>query len=581
MKPRSNSAVRSVLLLLCTLLLVPETEAASRLPVRSDTGMVVSASALASRIGAAILDQGGNAVDAAVGVGFALAVTFPSAGNLGGGGFMVIYLADEGRATTIDYRETAPAAAFRDMYLDADGNVIANASTDGHRSVAVPGTVAGMLLALERYGSLSRERVLAPAIDLASNGFVVDNYLEASLERARDRLQSNAESTRLFLQGGAGFIAGDRLVQSELARSLRLIAEQGRKGFYQGDTADLLVAEMQRGGGLITREDLATYQPRERTPAVGSYRGYQIISMPPPSSGGTILIEMLNMMEPLDVASLGLLSSDYVHNVAEVMKRAFADRAEYMGDPDFVEVPARGLSRKSYAASRRSSISQEHTVPARKLGAGDPWPFESEETTHFAVVDADGNAVSNTYTLNYSYGSGVTVTGAGFLLNNIMDNFAAKQGVPNGYGLIQGEANSIEAGKRPLSSMTPSIVLEGDDVRLVVGTPGGPTIINTVFQVIMNVLDFGLNVQQAVDQPRFHHQWLPDAIQFEKWGLVEDVQAALQAKGHELMERGLIGDAQAIYVDPEDSRRYGGSDPRRGGRAVGQRVSAEAHVGGR
>jgi gamma-glutamyltranspeptidase/glutathione hydrolase len=544
--------------------------AASRLPVRSDGGMVVSASDIASRVGVSVLDQGGNAVDAAVAVGFALAVTFPSAGNLGGGGFMVIHLAEDGRSTTIDYRETAPAGASRDMYLDENGDVIEGAPTDGHRSVAVPGTVAGLLLALETYGTLDREKVIAPAIALARDGFLVNDYLEASLERSRPRLTSHPESERLFLAGGDGLVAGQRLVQEDLAKTLERIAREGNAGFYQGTTADLLVAEMQRGGGLISHEDLETYRPRERAPVVGSYRGYDIVSMPPPSSGGTILIQMLNMMEPLDVAELGLMSSNYVHNVAEVMKRAFADRAEYMGDPDFVEVPARGLTRKSYALNRRANISQDRTLPARKLGAGDPWPYESEETTHFSIIDSAGNAVSNTYTLNYSYGSGVTVTGGGFLLNNIMDNFAAKQGVPNGYGLIQGEANSIAAGKRPLSSMTPSIVLEQGQVRLVAGTPGGPTIINTVFQIIMNVLDHGLNAQQAVDQPRFHHQWLPDAIQHEPRALVADVENALKDKGHELMARGLIGDAQAIYVDPEDGRRYGGADPRRGGAAIGQ-----------
>ena len=558
------------LVLVCLLLSTHSAFAASRLPVRSDGGMVVSASEIASRVGVAALDKGGNAVDAAVAVGFALAVTFPSAGNLGGGGFMVIHLAEDDRSTTIDYRETAPAGASRDMYLDDNGDVIEGAPTDGHRSVAVPGTVAGLLLALEAYGTLDREEVIAPAIALAREGFIVNDYLEASLERSRERLASHPESERLFLADGDGLASGQRLIQKDLAATLERIAENGNAGFYQGPTADLLVAEMQRGGGLVSHEDLENYRPRERAPVVGSYRGYEIVSMPPPSSGGTILIQMLNMMEPLDVAELGLMSSNYVHNVAEVMKRAFADRAEYMGDPDFVEVPARGLTRKSYALSRRANISQERTLPARKLGAGDPWPYESEETTHFSIIDSAGNAVSNTYTLNYSYGSGVTVTGGGFLLNNIMDNFAAKQGVPNGYGLIQGEANSIAAGKRPLSSMTPSIVLEQGQVRLVAGTPGGPTIINTVFQIIMNVLDHGLNAQQAVDQPRFHHQWLPDAIQHEPRALVADVETALKNKGHELMARGLIGDAQAIYVNPEDGRRYGGADPRRGGAAIGQ-----------
>ena len=569
---KSRRAVFAVIVsfvALCVVTIASPAGAASRLPVRAENGMVVSASGIASRVGADVLSAGGNAVDAAVAVAFTLAVTFPSAGNLGGGGFMVIYIADEQLATTIDYREQAPSAASRDMYLDDEGNVIEGASTEGHRSVAVPGTVAGLLYALEKYGSLGPAQVIAPAIELARDGFTVDDYLEASLLRSSPRLINNPESKRRFLNDGAGVSAGDLLVQKDLARTLERIAQHGRDGFYAGPTADLLVREMRAGDGLITLADLSAYQPRERTPIEGFYRGYRILSMPPPSSGGTILVQMLNMMETIDVAALDPLSSRHVHRLAEVMKRAFADRAEFMGDPEFVDVPVSGLTDKQYARLRSGDIRPDRTRLARELGAGDPWPFESEETTHFSVVDGNGNAVSNTYTLNYSYGSGVTVTGAGFLLNNIMDNFAAKQGVPNGYGLIQGEANSIAAGKRPLSSMTPSIVLEGNEVRLVVGTPGGPTIINTVFQIIMDVLDHGLNVQQAVDLPRIHHQWLPDAIQYEKGALVEDVRTALLDKGHELLERGLIGDAQAIFIDPETKIRYGGADPRRGGVAVG------------
>jgi gamma-glutamyltranspeptidase/glutathione hydrolase len=562
--------VRFVALTAIFALVAGTAQAASRLPVRSNGGMVVSVSEISSEVGVEIMNAGGNAIDAAVAVAFSLAVTWPSAGNLGGGGFMVIYLADEKRATAIDYREKAPRRAHRDMYLDADGNVIEGGPTDGHLSVAVPGTVAGLVYALEKYGRLPLETVIEPAILLAQNGFLVGDYFEASLQRAQERLGSHPESSKLFLRDGKGYQAGDLFVQPDLAATLSRIAENGIDGFYAGRTADLIREEMRRGGGLIDHEDLVGYAPRERVPVRGSYRGYEVLSMPPPSSGGTILIEMLNMMEPLDVAELGLLSSDQVHNVVEVMKRAFADRAEFMGDPDFVEVPVAGLTSKQYAAQRRSTISQAHTVAASELGAGDPWAHESEETTHFSVIDGQGNAVSNTYTLNYSYGSGVTVTGAGFLLNNIMDNFAAKQGVPNGYGLIQGAANSIAAGKRPLSSMTPSIVLDGEDVRLVVGTPGGPTIINTVFQIIMNVLDHGLDPQQAVDLPRFHHQWLPDAIFHEERGLAKDVVQALEQKGHTLETRTTIGDAQAIYVDPETGRRYGGADPRRGGVAAGQ-----------
>ncbi len=545
------------------------TMAASPQPVRSNNGMVVSASDIVSAIGADILADGGNAVDAAVAVGFGLAVTFPSAGNLGGGGFMVIYRATDRHATTIDYRETAPLAASENMYLDADGNVVAGAPTDGHRSVAVPGTVAGLLYALEHYGTMSRRQVMAPAIKLASRGFDVNWHLQESLKRSEERLSLYPESRRLYLRDGDFYSVGETFKQPALARTLRQISRSGVDAFYRGEIADQIVAEMLAGGGLVSHQDLADYAVVERAPVRGTYRNYSIISMPPPSSGGTVLVQMLNMMEPLDVASLGMLSSGYVHNVAEVMKRAFADRAEFMGDPAFVDVPVKGLTSKAYAMSRRASISANSTTAARELGAGQPWPYESEETTHFSIVDGMGGAVSNTYTLNYSYGSGVTVRGAGFLLNNIMDNFAAKQGVPNGYGLIQGPANVIAPGKRPLSSMSPTIVLEGDDVRLVAGTPGGPTIINTTFQVILNVLDFGMNAQQAVNNPRFHHQWLPDEIQYEADALVVDVKDALAAKGHQLKERGLIGDAQAIYVDPATGERQGGADPRRGGAAVG------------
>ncbi|XOV89146.1 MAG: gamma-glutamyltransferase [Pseudomonadota bacterium] len=543
--------------------------AASPQPVRSTQGMVVSASDLVSAIGADILAEGGNAVDAAVAVGFGLAVTFPSAGNLGGGGFMVIYRASDRHATTIDYRETAPGAATENMYLDANDNVVEGASTDGHGSVAVPGTVAGLLYVLEQYGSMSRRQVMAPAIRLASRGFEVNWHLQESLKRSEERLSLHPESRRLYLRDGNFYRVGEKLKQPELATTLRRISREGADAFYRGTIADQIVAEMQAGGGLVSLQDLADYRVVERAPVRGTYRDYVILSMPPPSSGGTVLVQMLNMMEPLDVAALGMLSSGYVHNAAEVMKRAFADRAEFMGDPAFVDVPVKGLTAKAYAMERRASISPDSTIAARDLGAGKPLPFESPETTHFSIVDREGNAVSNTYTLNYSYGSGVTVRGAGFLLNNIMDNFAAKQGVPNGYGLIQGPANVIAPGKRPLSSMSPSIVLEGDEVRLVAGTPGGPTIINTVFQVIMNVLDFGMNAQQAVNNPRFHHQWLPDEIQYEADALVVDVQQALTQKGHALKERGLIGDAQVIYIDPATGERQGGADPRRGGAAVG------------
>ena len=486
--------------------------ALSREPVRSKKGMVVSASPIASKVGAEILERGGNAVDAAVAVAFALAVTYPTAGNIGGGGFMVIHDATTGKDVAIDYREKASARAHRDMYLDANGDVIDGLSTNRHLAVAVPGTPAGLLLALDRYGTLDRATVMAPAIELAAEGFTVGFHLAQSLVRGAERLGRHAESKRIFLRDGRPFKQGETFIQPELAASLSRIAADGREGFYLGETARLIVDEMHRGGGLILLDDLKAYQPMEREPVRGAYRGHQIVSMPPPSSGGTVLIEMLNMIEMSDVASFGHQSSGYVHVVAEAMKRAFADRARYMGDPDFGVVPVAGLTSKEYARKRWTDFDGERTRPAHELASVDPFGFESEETTHFSVVDENGSAVSNTYTLNFGYGSGVTVTGAGFLLNNIMDNFASKQGVPNAYGLIQGEANAIAPGKRPLSSMTPTIVLEEGEVRFVTGTPGGPTIINTVLQTILFVTArtgrASWTTRADLPTPRLRRVWL-------------------------------------------------------------------------
>ena len=567
--PTSAPLQRGIVALLSALLVATTSYGASRSPVRARHGMVVTASSPASRVGVAILQRGGNAVDAAVAVGFALAVTYPSAGNIGGGGFMIVHDASSGDNFAIDYREKAPARAHRDLYLDEKGSVVEGLSTEGHLSVAVPGTVSGLLLALERYGTLDRKTVLEPAIRLARDGFAVSLPLARSLRRMAKRFEGNAESRRIFQRDGRFFEEGELFIQPELALTLKRIATNGAPGFYSGPTADLLVSEMERGKGLISHADLEAYEARVRVPVEGRYRGHTVISMPPPSSGGTVLIEMLNLLEPLDLAALGHSSSAYVHTLAGAMKRAFADRAEYLGDPDFVAVPVSGMTSKIYAKRRWEGFDLDRTQPATELGAGQPFAFESEETTHFSVIDKDGNAVSNTYTLNYSYGSAITVSGAGFLLNNIMDNFSSKPGVPNGYGLIQGEANSIGAGKRPLSSMTPSILLQGDKVRLIVGTPGGPTIINTVLQVILNVIDHGFTVQEAVDAARVHHQWLPDRIDYEPRALVDDVVNALEARGHELRQRSLIGDAHAIFVEPETGMRLGGADPRRGGVAIG------------
>ena len=542
---------------------------ASRAPARGKHGMVVSVSPIASRVGVDILKKGGNAMDAAVAVGFVLAVTWPTAGNIGGGGFMVVHDASTGENVAVDYREMAPAKAHRDMYLDSQGNLDTSLSTRSHLAVGVPGTVAGLLLVLEKYGTLDRQTILEPAIRLAEEGFPVSFHLEESLRRAQERLQAHPESKRLFLKAGKNYNEGDLLVQKDLASVLRRVAEFGAKGFYEGETARLMAVEMSRHNGIITEGDMRAYRPKLREPVAGTYRGHTVVSMPPPSSGGTILIEMLNMIEPDDVTSLGHNSSAAIHLLAEVMKRAFADRAEHMGDADFSSVPYRKLISKPYALERRAGMRRNKATPATKIRPGKPASFESEETTHFSILDKDGNAVSNTYTLNSGYGSGITVTGAGFLLNNQMDNFAAKVGAPNQYGLLQSEANAIEPGKRPLSSMSPTIVLEDGRVRLVAGTPGGPTIINTVFQVVMNVIDHEMNVQEAVDAPRVHHQWMPDLLRFEPRGLVRDVKQALEAKGHKLEVRRPIGDAQAIFVDPETKIRPGGADPRRGGMALG------------
>ena len=556
-------------LLLSIILIGAGPQTTSQPPVRSEHGMVVSASAIASQVGVDILKRGGNAVDAAVAVGFALAVVHPAAGNIGGGGFLVFHEAASGKNFTIDYRETAPARAHRDMYLDESGDVVPELSTLGYLSVGVPGTVAGLLLALESHGRLVRPTVLEPAIRLAEEGFAVQPELARTLEGSASRLSRSPESRRIFLRNGNHFEEGEIFVQKELGATLRLIAEEGASAFYEGRIAELMADEMTRGGGLITREDLKAYRALEREPLLGRYRDHTVVAMGPPSSGGIGLIEMLNMLEPEDLAYLELNSSDYLHLLAEVMKRAFADRAQYLGDADFAAIPVRGLTSKAYAETRRAGVNPHRTTLASQLGAGDPFPHESDQTTHFSVVDREGNAVSNTYTLNGFYGSGITVPGAGFLLNNEMDDFSSKPGVPNQFNLVQGEANAIKPGKRPLSAMTPTIILKDGKVLLVTGSPGGPRIINTVLQIALNVIEHGLNIQEAVDAPRFHHQWLPDVLFFERHGLVRDVREALGAKGHTLAERARIGAAHSIFVDPRTQIRMGAGDPRRQGEAIG------------
>ncbi|HKC62342.1 MAG TPA: gamma-glutamyltransferase [Pyrinomonadaceae bacterium] len=547
----------------------------SREPVRARHGMVASTKQIASQAGLDILKRGGNAVDAAVATALALAVVHPVAGNLGGGGFMLIRLRD-GRTTAIDYREVAPSAATRDMYLDAQGNLIKGegSSTVGYRAAGVPGTVAGLEMALRKYGSgrFTWSQLVEPARQLAANGFTVSNVMAASLQREK-KLADYEDTRKIFLNNGKFYKEGDVLRQPELAATLARLQRFGPKEFYQGTTARLIVEDMKRHNGLITLEDLRSYTPKERVPIRGTYRGYEIISMPPPSSGGIILIEMLNMLEGYDLHSLGWSSSDSLHILIEVMRRAFADRAEYLGDADFVHVPVAGLTDKAYAARLRSTINLKHASKSADVRPGKPAGEESSDTTHFTVIDRDGNAVANTYTLNDDYGSGVVARGTGMLLNDEMDDFTSKVGAPNLYGLIQSARNQIEPRKRPLSAMTPTFVLRKDgSLWFTVGSPGGPRIITAVLQVILNVIDYQMNIREGVDAPCIHHQWLPDEIRFEPYGLSADTVNALTARGHKLelrpefkgyTRRGYMGDVQSIMIEEGTGVLLGASDARR------------------
>jgi gamma-glutamyltranspeptidase/glutathione hydrolase len=551
------------LILVCVaILLPPKTKGqVARQPVRAKHAMVASASALASRVGVKILQEGGNAVDAAVAVGLALAVTFPVAGNLGGGGFMLIRMAD-GRTTAIDYRETAPARASRDMYLDADGNPIPEKSTLGYAAVGVPGTIAGFDLALRKYGRLKWAQVVAPARRLAQEGFPVSYAFSKSLILA-ERLAEFPDSRRIFHRNGNYYTEGEIFRQPELAATLARLEKYGPREFYEGETARRIAAAMAAHGGLITLEDLKRYRPVEREPLRGTYRGYEIITFPPPSSGGIVLLNVLNQLEGDNLAALGPGSSEVSHLLIEALRRAFADRATLMGDPDFVSVPVAELISKEYARSHRATIDLQRATPSASIRAGLSAPVsEASETTHFTVVDAEGNIVTNTYTLNGPYGSGVTVPGTGILLNNEMDDFTVKPGTPNAFQLVQGEANCIAPGKRPLSSMTPTIVMKDGRPWFAIGSPGGPTIISTVVQVILNIIDHQMNLQQAIDAPRLHHQWLPDVVMWEPYGMTADTRRALEAKGHRLdIVPRYNGDVEGIMID-ETGMRLGASDPR-------------------
>ncbi len=523
-------------------------------------GMVVAGEKTAAEIGADMLAQGGNAVDAAVATGFALAVTYPRAGNVGGGGFMLVKMHDEGKTIAIDYREIAPAAATPDMYLDDEGNVDINAIRHSHKSSGVPGTVAGLLHVHEKYGVLSRKKVMAPAIRLAEKGYTLSYFNAAMFEEEREALTRNeAARAEFFKPGGSGYLPGDVMRRKGLAKTLKAISKYGRNGFYDGWVADAIADDMAAYGGYITRADLANYHVIEREPVIGTYRGYEIHSMPPPSSGGIHLIQMLNILETHAPNRSDGESAEALHYLAETMRLAFADRAEHLGDTDFVDVPTQGLISKEYAKSLAMTINPNRAGNSSEIGAGGPAAYESHDTTHFSVIDKDGNIVSNTYTLNMSFGSGVVVPGTGILLNNQMDDFSAAPGVPNYYGLVGNDKNAITARKRPLSSMTPTLIFKDGAPFMAIGGAGGSRIITSVLQVIVNVIDRGMNIGDAMDQPRIHHQWLPDHILFET-GLSDDTKALLEAKGHTLKPIDWYARPQTVLY--KDGWSYGYADTR-------------------
>ena len=529
-------------------------------------GMVVSANALASEVGVEILKKGGNAVDAAVAVQFALAVVYPNAGNIGGGGFMV-YRSAKGETNTLDFREKAAAGAGRDMYLDSVGNPIIEKSLYGQLAAGVPGSVAGMEEAHLKYGKLKWEDLVAPAVRLAADGFKITARQANELNGLKARFTKlNPLGTALVKE--AKWTEGDVLTQKELANTLKAIAKEGRKGFYEGAVADSIVAEMQRGGGIITKKDLIAYKAIWRKPVTGKYRGYDVVTMPPPSSGGIALIQLLKSVEPYPLTKWGFNSDSTVQLMIEAERRVYADRAAHLGDPDFYPVPKQGLIDDAYIKKRMSTFNWNAASTSASVSAGEVAPKEHEETTHFSIVDRDGNAVSITTTLNGSYGAGVVVKGAGFLLNNEMDDFSVKPGSPNMYGLVGGEANAIAPGKRMLSSMTPAILSKNGELYMVVGTPGGSTIITSVFQTILNVVDFNMSMQSAVAAKKFHHQWLPDETAVEEKALDSLTAEKLKAKGYKFVKRGAIGRVDAI-LKTKWGYYQGGADPRGDDKAVG------------
>ena len=552
-------------------------------PIKATGGMVASEQKLASKVGADILSQGGNAIDAAVAIGFALAVVLPNAGNLGGGGFMLVRDAKSGVTRALDFREAAPSAARKEMFLDQDGKVIPGKSTRSPYSVAVPGTVAGLTFAARQYGTLPLERLIAPALKLAEEGFIVSPVLAQQFGTQRSHLERWPSTREVFFKRKPDaadcvlsdcpassiepYAAGDRLLQPDLARTLRLIARNGADGFYKGPVAQSIVRTLASSTQPMSLEDLARYQIADRQPVKGFYRGYEVLSMPAPSSGGVHLIQMLNLLENFTLSTYGAGSAQTIHLIAESARLAYADRAEHLGDPDFVKVPQQGLISKSYAARLMKNIRTQNATPSNQVSAGRPEDVESEQTTHFSVMDAMGNVVSCTYTLNLNFGSGIVARGTGVLLNNEMDDFSSKPGAPNAFGLLGGHANAIEPGKRPLSSMTPVIVLKDGEPWLATGSPGGARIITTVLQTLINTIDFKMNIAEALSMPRVHHQWMPDYLRIES-GISPDTIRLLKEKGHDVRVMPTMGRVQT--VQKFNGALYGASDPRNpDGAAIG------------
>lgn len=561
--------ITSIFVLFTLLLVISSVTAFSQAKTAGRNGMVASVSDIASKVGVEILKKGGNAVDAAVAVHMALAVTHPQAGNTGGGGFFVIHLAKENKNITVDFREKAPGAGHRDMYLDEKGNVIPNASSLGYRAVGVPGAVAGCFLTHQKYGSLKWKELVEPAYLLAKDGFKVGYHLANAFKYREKTFSKFPSSAKIFLKNGTAYGFQETWKQPDLATTLKLVMEKGRDGFYKGTTAEKIVADMKKNGGLISMKDLENYQAVIRKPIAFTFKGYRVISMPPPSSGGILIKQMLGILENYDLKSLGHNSSRYIHLLTEVEKLAYADRAEFLGDSDFYDVPIQHITSPEYIKSRGELVNLKKATPSSEISNGPAPAKESPDTTHFSVVDKWGNAVSCTTTLNSTFGSKVVAEGTGILLNNEMDDFSIKPGVPNNYGLIGGEANAIAPGKRMLSSMTPTIVLANDKVKLVVGAPGGSTIITTVMQGILNAVIFDQPVDRIVSSPRFHHQWMPDKTVVEKTGTALDVIEILKSMGHNISMTSGLGRMYAILVEAETGILMGASDPRAAGSAEG------------